>query len=95
MVFRQIRDVIFEQDETWLPAGNIESAEHLDFMAFDVDGEKIEMFGRASFFEYAVECPNRHRDDFFGQGARCHAPAIERGQRAGDVQRQRVTCIGG
>jgi hypothetical protein len=36
-VLRQIRDVILQQDETRLPAGNIEPAQHFDFVAFHVD----------------------------------------------------------
>src|SRR5450830_749499 len=43
-VLRQIPDVILQQDETRLPAGNIEPAQHFDFVAFHVDREKVEAF---------------------------------------------------
>ena len=74
---------------------NIEAAQHLDFVAFHVDREEIEARGRAGLLKHAVERPDRHFDDGFGRGARRHARAVERGQRTGHMQRQRVPGIVG
>ena len=94
-VLRQIGDVILEQDQPRPPAGDIEAAQHFDFVAFDIDREEVEPRGRAGFLKHAVERPDRHLDDGFGRGARRHALAVERGQRTGHMQRQRAPGIVG
>ncbi len=87
--------MILEQNQTRPPAGDIEAAQHFDFVALHVDREEIEAHRRAGFLKHAVERPDRHRDDGFGRGARRHALAVERRQRAGYMQRQRASGIVG
>jgi len=41
-VFLEIADVIFEQDQSRLPAREIESAQDLELVAFDIDRQQIE-----------------------------------------------------
>src|SRR5581483_9286416 len=87
-VLGEIADVILEQDQPRPPAREVEAAQHLDLVAFDVDRQEIEARRRARLLEHAVERPDRHLYDAFRRGARRHALAVERRQGTRDMQRQ-------
>jgi len=85
-VFLEIADVIFEQDQSRLPAREIESAQNLELVAFDIDRQQIEPRRRASFDQNVVERSHRYFNDPLGFHTRCHPVAIERRQGAGEVK---------
>jgi len=85
-VFLEIADVIFEQDQSRLPAREIESAQDLELVAFDIDRQQIEPRRRASFDQNVVERSHRYFNDPLGFHTRCHPVAIERRQGAGEVK---------
>src|SRR6266851_9024346 len=90
---RQIADVILEQDQARPPAREIESAEYLELVALDVDGEEIEAGRRLRLDQDIVERAHGNLDDPLGLGARRHAVAIERRQGAGDMKAHRAAGV--
>src|SRR5262249_13254455 len=79
-VLLEAADVIFEQDQSRLPAREIESAQDLELVAFDIDRQQIEPRRRASFDQNVVERPHGYFNDPLGFHTRCHPVAIERRQ---------------
>ena len=77
-VLLQIAHMIFEQDQAGPPAREIEPAENLKLVAFDIDGQQIEFRRRPSFDQNVVERPDRHLNDPFRFRSWGHPLAIER-----------------
>src|SRR5260370_40528060 len=68
----EIGDVILQQDETRPPAPEIEAAQNLYFVSFNVNREKVDGRRRAGLYEDFVEGPDRNFDNGFRSGTRPH-----------------------
>ena len=84
---------VLDQQQARPPAGEIESGEHLDLVALDVDRHEIERLRRPRILQHVVE---RHDGHFDAAGAP-HAGdveiRIERGLDAGEMKRQRLAGV--
>src|SRR5207253_10605276 len=76
VMFAEVGDVVFDHHETRLPAVQVEAAQHLELVAFDIDRQQIDRHWRFRLLQYVVEDSGRHHDDVIGARSRSHPVAI-------------------